>query len=543
MKAVAYCRYSSENQRDGYSIEAQVSAIKDYCHKGKIELLKFYIDEAQSAKTDNRDAFQQMMDDAKKSDWNYVIVHKLDRFARNRYDSALYKKLLMDLDIKVISVLEHLDDSPESVILEGLLESMAEYYSKNLAREVKKGLDERAKKFVAVNGAVPYGYKLINDKYEIVPEEALIIKELYERIAKGETPAEVMRSIASRGVKTRKGNSFDIQKPLRLLANPIYKGSFVHRDEIVDDVIPAIVSKDLWDQVQRVHEKNIDFYSAGYKEAKARKKEGYYLLTGYTHCGICGNHFFGHKSTAKNRNPGTADKLPYYISYSYRCATKANAKTNKQCTSKMIKKDLLEDFTQELIEACVFSDETLNTIVVSLEALINSKKTSVTDSKVIKKKLSELNTKESRLLDLYLSGSINKETYDNKSKEIRTTILSLEAELNKTTTLEYFPKDKIKSTLLEVLNENKSSDTYRVHLFNTFLEKIVIYADRLEYTFKLPILNGSTTASFNKDVLVRRDTSSKVDVYLHTTVSFRDFSKHTLIFTHPLINLSLNQRI
>ncbi len=543
MKAVAYCRYSSENQRDGYSIEAQVSAIRAFCEKEKIELIKFYIDEAASATKDNRDAFQDMISDSKKSEWDYVIVHKLDRFARNRYDSALYKKVLLDNNVKVLSVLEHLDDSPESVIMEGLLEAMAEYYSKNLAREVKKGLDERAKKFVSVNGSVPYGYRLVNDQYEIAPDEALIIKELYERIAKGETPNVVVLDIASRGVKTKRGNSFNKVKPLKLLSNPIYKGAFKHvDDELVEGVIPAIVSKDLWNEVNQLHLKNIDSFGKPFKEAQARKKEGFYLLTGYLYCGICGKHFVGHKSTLININ-NTSSSKPKYINYHYRCATKANAKTIKGCTAKLIKKELLEDFTQRLIEACIFSDDTLDMIVTTLEDLVNQKRVPVSDLKAIKKKISELKKKESRLLDIFLSGSIDKDTYNQKAQEIRTAILSLEAELNKATSIEYFPKDKIKSTLLEVLNEHKNDDTYRLHLFKTFLEKIVVYEDRLEYTFKLPILKGSKTAVFDKNEIVRKGSSTKDVVLLRTIVSYLDFKHNTLIFTHPEVNLFLNQRI
>ena len=106
MKVVAYCRYSSENQRDGYSIEAQMRAINDFCKKEGHELINTYIDEARSGTSDNREAFQQMIEDSSKKVFGAIVVHKLDRFARDRYDSAIYKKKLKDNGVRLISVLK-----------------------------------------------------------------------------------------------------------------------------------------------------------------------------------------------------------------------------------------------------------------------------------------------------------------------------------------------------------------------------------------------------------------------------------------------------
>ena len=131
MKAAIYARYSSDNQREE-SIEAQVRAIKEYADKNGIIITKVYTDEAKSATTDNRPKFLEMIKDSEFRLFDAVIVHKLDRFSRDRYDSAYYKRVLKKNGVRLISVLEHLDDSPESIILESVLQGMAEYYSKNL---------------------------------------------------------------------------------------------------------------------------------------------------------------------------------------------------------------------------------------------------------------------------------------------------------------------------------------------------------------------------------------------------------------------------
>ena len=166
-RAVAYGRFSSSNQRDE-SIDAQLRAIGDYCEREGIQLVEVYTDEAQSATTDNRDDFMVMIDallKGKLTDIDAVLVHKFNRFARNKYDSALYKKRLRDMGIKVISVTQPIDDSPEGRILESMIEAMDEYYSENLALEVKKGMLENALKGKHTGGGKLLGLSVDSEGY------------------------------------------------------------------------------------------------------------------------------------------------------------------------------------------------------------------------------------------------------------------------------------------------------------------------------------------------------------------------------------------
>jgi len=148
-KAVLYARFSSDNQREE-SIDAQLRALREYCERNGIVVIHEYCDRARSATTDDRPEFLDMIADSKTKDFDFIIVHKLDRFSRNRYDSAYYKRELKKNGVALISILEYMDDSPESVILESVLEGMSEYYSKNLAREVMKGMKESAMQCRAV---------------------------------------------------------------------------------------------------------------------------------------------------------------------------------------------------------------------------------------------------------------------------------------------------------------------------------------------------------------------------------------------------------
>lgn len=167
IRAAAYARFSSDNQRDE-SIDAQLRAIYKFAQDNGYEIVAEYIDRAKTGTNDRREDFQRMIADSASGDFEAVIVHKLDRFARSRYDSAFYKRTLKTNGVQLVSVLEHFGSEPESIIMEGLLESMSEYYSANLSREVKKGQMENALACKHTGGQPPLGYHVTPDlRYEI----------------------------------------------------------------------------------------------------------------------------------------------------------------------------------------------------------------------------------------------------------------------------------------------------------------------------------------------------------------------------------------
>ena len=159
MRGVIYARYSSDNQREE-SIEGQIRENTAYAQKNGIDIVGTYIDRAYSAKTDNRSEFQRMIKDSAKKGFDVVIVWKLDRFSRNRYDSARYKAMLRKNDVKVVSATESISDGAEGIILESVLEGMAEYYSADLAEKVSRGMTENALKCRFSGGNIPFGYMI-----------------------------------------------------------------------------------------------------------------------------------------------------------------------------------------------------------------------------------------------------------------------------------------------------------------------------------------------------------------------------------------------
>ena len=321
-KAVIYARYSSHSQRDE-SIDAQLRECHEYAVKNDYIIIEEYCDRALTGKTDNRASFQKMIKDAKNNKFNYVLVYKLDRFARNRYDSAMYKNILKKHNIKVVSIKENISDSPEGIILESVLEGMAEYYSANLSQNIKRGMTENALKCRFNGSGCPLGFRITPDKYyEIDEPTAKIVREIFSMYAIGKTSAEIIRHCNMKGYKTSKGQEFNKSSIGRILTNERYKGTYKHGDVVIENGIPAIIDKELFEKVQIMVKRNY--------EARGRSSASIdYLLSGKLYCGHCGEKMTGISGTSKT------GKKHYY----YKCNSRKN---NHSCEKENENKDWLE---------------------------------------------------------------------------------------------------------------------------------------------------------------------------------------------------------
>lgn len=327
---VIYARYSSHNQREE-SIEGQLRECKAYAEREKITVTGEYIDRAISGKTDNRASFQKMIKDAEKGQFSVVIVYKLDRFARNRYDSAIYKARLARSGVRVVSAMEAILDSPEGIILESVLEGMAEYYSANLAQNIKRGMVENARKCLATGGGRCLGYVTGPDKkYQIEPKGADTVRYIYELYDQGHTYKQIVDILNDQGRRTYTGNSFNKNSLSKILHNRRYVGDFVWSDIIIPGGMPQIVDRDLWERVQEKLKTK--------ENAQSRQRGEYeYLLSGKLFCGRCGNGMIGDQGTSRN------GKKHYY----YSCSTK---KHGGDCRKKSVRAWVIED---EVIRATV----------------------------------------------------------------------------------------------------------------------------------------------------------------------------------------------
>lgn len=323
-----YMRFSSERQTE-QSIEGQLRDAIAFCRLRRFRVRAIYVDRATSAAKDisKRVHFLQMISDSEKHPWDFVVVWKLDRFARSRSDSALYKMRLKRNGVRVVSVTENISDNPEGIILESVLEGMAEFYSAELSQKITRGMRESALKCNSVGGLIPLGYKLENKKLVIDPATAHIVQEAFNLYAEGWTVADICRQFNAKGYRTVKGAEFNRNSFKSMFKNKRYIGVYTYKDVEIEDGVPAIIDKKLFDEVGRRLKKN--------GEAPARGKAKVdYLLSGKLFCGHCGSTMNGESGTSK-----TGVKYHYY-----KCFT---TKRHGNCRAKNIKKEVIESWVAQ----------------------------------------------------------------------------------------------------------------------------------------------------------------------------------------------------
>lgn len=292
LTAVTYARFSSERQHES-SIEAQHEAIDAYCAQKHITIVERYADRALSGKTDNRPEFQRLLSDLKHRKVDFVLVHKTDRFARNRYDAAIYSRIIKQRGARLVAVAQDFGDGPEAVILEALMQGMAEYYSLNLATEVIKGRKIAISKGKHAGGTYPFGYTSDGQGgYQIVEVEAYYIRKLYQAVIDGTPPyTHILAEMRELGIKGRRGKYLAPGNVASMLKLPIYAGIYDAKagdaTSHIENNHPAIVSKQTYEEAVKIMEA---------RSNAGRKPKNAYLCTGLVRCGLCGAPVYGHTS-------------------------------------------------------------------------------------------------------------------------------------------------------------------------------------------------------------------------------------------------------
>ena len=483
MKAAIYARYSSDNQREE-SIDAQIRAIEEFAKNNDIQIVKVYTDEAKSATTDDRPQFLKLMKESEFNLFDAVIVHKLDRFARNRYDSAFYKKKLKDNNVKLVSVLEHLDNSPESIILESVLEGMAEYYSVNLSREVMKGMKETALQCKHNGGLPPLGYDVAPDKTYIINEnEAKTVKLIYELYSSGVGYNLILDKLNQLGCKTKNGKNFGKNSLYTILTNEKYNGVYVfnksskkvngkrnsHKHKSNEEIIkidggmPQIIDDDLWNKVKNKMDNN--------KRARgANTATTIYLLSGLIYCGKCGAAMTG------NRRYAGRNKTLYET---YECS---NRKRTKQCDMKAINKSYVEKIVIDNLYDNVFSKKAINKLTKDLLNYTQEQNKTITeDIKIYKKELSDIQTQINNMLDAIANGFYNpsmKEKSDMLESKKNTLLIRIN-EAERESKLNSPSEEMIRAFLSKDSDIKQKSLEEQKGVIQTYVKKITVNDDSI----------------------------------------------------------------
>ena len=477
-KAVIYARYSSHNQREE-SIDAQLRECHDYAKRNGFIVLEEYCDRALSAKTDNRASFQRLIKDARSQAFNYVLVYKLDRFARNRHDSRVYKDLLKEFGVKVVSIKEDIPDTPEGIILESVLEGVAEYYSANHAQNVIRGMTENALKSKYNGSGCPLGYKITPDKYfEIDPIGEKIVQEIFTMYGDGKTSAEIIRYCNDKGYKTSRGQAFNKSSIYRIVTNDRYLGIYRHGDIVNEGGIPQIISKELFDKVQKIVNKN--------KSQKAKgKAKTTYLLSGKVFCGHCGNSLIGECGTSK------VGKIYNY----YKCYGR---KVLKNCNKATENQKWLEEIVVKTIVEKVLTDDNIQTIATKVMELVEEDSSTAVELKHYKNELKETQKKIKNIVDMIADGLANKSVaeklteLENYEKDI---LLNIEFLSMKKPTLTHA---QIVYWLETFKEGDVHDDEYKRKVINALLHSVYVY-DTDDGGKKL-VLNFNTSENSTAEV-------------------------------------------
>ena len=472
MKAVIYARYSSDSQREE-SIEGQLRECTAFAEKNGITILRHYIDRAFSAKTDNRPEFQEMIKDSSKKLFDMIIVWKLDRFARNRYDSARYKAQLKKNGVKVVSATETISDGAEGILLESMLEGMAEYYSADLAEKVVRGMTENALKCKYNGGTPPLGYVIDSEQYfQIDPLTAPFVLEAFKRYDEGATMTQIRDWLNEKGIKNTRRQEMTYNSIQHMLNNRRYIGEYSYREVIIPDGIPAIVPKDLFDRVQEKMAKN--------KKAPARHKaEDDYLLTTKLFCGYCGAYLCGESGTSRTG----------LVHHYYKCVSVK--KKRAECHKKPVKKQWIEDLVVDETMKMVMDDKAIEAIVSMLMDLQDRDNVNVP---LYEQQIREADTAISNLLNAIQQGILTRST-KGRLEELENRRDELEAKL----ACEKLAKPKVSAEFMTFwLHRFRKLDvrqqSHRKMLIDTFINAIFLYDDKMVITFNYK--EGTKTITF-----------------------------------------------
>ncbi len=471
--AVIYARYSSDNQTEN-SIDFQLRAGYAYGEAKGLKIVGEYIDRAISGTTDNRPDFQRMIKDSKKQQFAFIIVYRFDRFARNRYDSAIYKKELESYGVRVLSTEESIGTGDEGMILESIYEAMAEAYSRRLSRVVKQGMREKALKGLSTGGNLSHGLKVVDDKIVLNERISPAIQYSFEARSQGIAKKAIADELNARGYRTKSGKLFTSDSIAAIITNPAYKGIVIHAG--IEIKIPVTVSEELWERANAVEKKEKRLY--GKKETTA-----YYALSGKLFCGHCGATLLGDSGTSKS------GKVHFY----YTCSKK---KKKRSCDKKSEKKDFIEWYVCEQTVENILTDKNIERIADNVVSL-SEKELGSSELIKLEKQLSEIEREldaaadaliktNSTALIKRINDKVEKLEAQQKSVETEISRFRINQKLRLTT-------DEVEAYLKNLRDGDLFDEDFRRRLINTLINCIYLFDDKVVIYYNI---NGMSEVSY-----------------------------------------------
>lgn len=421
MKSLVYLRVSTKEQaEEGYSIGAQQEACTRYVRDKGWDLVDLYVDRGESARTTDRPQFQLMLKRiAEDRSIRYLVVHKLDRLARNIKDYATVREMLDKLGVQLVSVTEGLEATPSGKMVEGMLAVVAEWYSNNLSTEIRKGQVQKLREGGWPTHA-PVGYKNVRldlttgqrrGRATIVPDaQAPLVRDAFELYARGMPLTALAEEMFSRGLRNSKGGRMTRSGLCDMLKNPAYVGTIPWKGAVHDGIHEPIIPIELFNQVQDV--------IASYGRSKERQRSHSHFLKGILRCGECDGRLLFTIVTGRN-----GEKFPYYV-----CASSYNGR--KKCGEPWTPAAALEQQAEDVYRRFKIPEA----LEARLERLferdvVDDERHRAQTTRFVARRLERLANDRDRLLELYLGGDIDRETFRVRKERIEQEVTDIEAKI------------------------------------------------------------------------------------------------------------------
>ena len=473
MLAAIYARYSAGPKQTDQSIDGQLRVCHDFCKQKGLTVIGEYCDRHISGRTDERPEFQRLIADAKKNKFGAVVVYKTDRFARNKYDSAIYKRELKRNGIQIFYAAEAIPDGPEGIILESLMEGLAEYYSAELAQKIKRGMLESARKCQSTGSGRPLGYYIDKQKHFQVDDiTAQSVKTIFNMYIRGESNAAICEYLNSHGMRTVQGNLFNKNSINRIIKNRKYIGEYKYQDIVIKNGIPRIISDDVFSLAQREMEKR-----RTHKKPKTSKAE--YLLAGRLFCGHCKEAMQGVSGTGKSGR-----KWDYYY-----CA---NARGKRGCHKKQIARDALERKVVDLTVTYILQKDILQMVARKVYELQEHQNDTTAELIAYEKLLLDNKKAINNILKAIESG-VQTNTLPQRLRQLEEeqTVLAGEIEYLKNKA-PLFDEDQILFMLIQYLEplKNETTQAYHKRIITCFISEVYVYDNTLKIFFNISSPDG-----------------------------------------------------
>ena len=482
--AVIYARYSSDSQTE-QSIEGQLRVCKSYAEHNDIVIIDTYIDRAMTGTNAKRPGFRKMIDDSGKKQFEIVLVYKLDRFSRNKFESAFFKKTLKDNGVKVVSATEHIPDGPEAIIYEGLLESVAEFYSAELSQKIKRGNNESRLKGNLTGGPIPSGYKNVNKKATIVEEQANVVRYIYIQYANGVFVKDIIRNLTAMGI-SYKGKPFAENTIYKILKNERYSGVYHFDGTTFDNIFPQIVDSYVFAKVQEKVNKN-RFGKRSFKMS--------YLLKDKVKCGYCGQSIIGESGTAKS------GQKKYY----YKCRGRKARITD--CDNPALRKEVLENLVIQALQKKLSDPKTIDEMV---KGIMDAQKRAQANNPILtslEREKRSVDCSIENVMKAIEQGVITQTTTSRlRELEEKRDTLSRQIIIEQSKKLKMLTEEEVRAYYMRYIKQSPPI------LIEHLIQKIVLYKDKIEIYYNNPLKNrpeetqdgsfciGETTVSIKQKV-------------------------------------------